>query len=57
MGNAGPQTPAVNVPPSPVHVVVVKNEDDLRQYLESNAGARIVTKHIRNNRGGAGFDT
>jgi len=55
--SAGGASQAVNVAPTPVQVVVVKSAEEFREFMESNAGKRIVVKHVRNDRGGAGLET
>ncbi|HMJ89535.1 MAG TPA: hypothetical protein VK530_06945, partial [Candidatus Acidoferrum sp.] len=54
---AGSSSPSVSVSPTPVQVVVVKSAEEFREFMESNTGKRIVVKHVRNDRGGAGLET
>ena len=54
-GAGGQQS--VNVEAAPVNVVVVNNEAQLKRFLESKAGERIVVKHITGSRGELGMNT
>lgn len=57
IGGGGSGGSEVNVAPTPVHVVLVHSEEELMRVLESRQAGRVVVKHVRGNRGDAGFDT
>lgn len=47
----------INVAASPVHVIVVNDASEVRRYMESNAGERIVVQHVNKRRFDLGMGT
>lgn len=53
----GAMQPSVNVSPSPVYVVNVKDESEFKRFMESHMGEQIVVNHINRNRFDVGLQT
>jgi hypothetical protein len=51
------QVPNVNVQGHEMHVVMLRDQSELREFLESNAGKNVVIKHVRDSRDDLGFQT
>jgi phage-related minor tail protein len=48
-GNSG-QSPSVNVQQGPTRVVVVRDNDDLKNYMQGEDGERVIVAHMQNNK-------
>jgi hypothetical protein len=53
----GGAAPNVNVQGHQMHVVMVRDQSELRAFMESNAGKNIVIQHVRDGRGAIGMET
>ena len=57
LGGGSGEAASVNVAPTPVHLVVLKDQNEYRQFMESNAGKNLVLMHVRQNKDSLGLDT